>query len=68
MIALIITIIVMLILVAVTTTMAVKGELFSMAAYAGKQTNEHARNELEFINVNGEMDVQNLINKYTQNM
>ena len=57
----ILNIIVMLILVAVTVTMAVNGGLFEQAGLAGKQTNAKVQEELEL--AKGET-LQELINKY----
>ena len=64
-IALVITIIVMLILVAVTITMAVNGGLFEYAGRAGTKTNQAVANEQEFANLEANMTVNQLINKYT---
>ena len=64
-IALVITIIVMLILVAVTITMAVNGGLFEYAQRAGTQTNAAVEAEQEFANLEANMTVDELIDKYT---
>ena len=64
-IALVITIIVMLILVAVTITMAVNGGLFEYASSAGTKTNGAKANEQEFANLEEDMTVNQLIDKYT---
>ena len=64
-IALVITIIVMLILVAVTITMAVNGGLFEYAGRAGTQMNGAIVNEQELANLEANMTVNELINKYT---
>ena len=63
-IALVITIIVMLILVAVTITMAVNGGLFDYARRAGQATNGAVANEQELANLEGNLTVEELINKY----
>ena len=63
-IALVITIIVMLILVAVTITMAVNGGLFDYARKAGQETNRAIANEQQFANLEENMTVDDLINKY----
>ena len=64
-IALVITIIVMLILVAVTITMAVNGGLFEYARNAGTKTNEAIAKEQELANLEENMTVDELIDKYT---
>ena len=64
-IALVITIIVMLILVAVTITMAVNGGLFEYAGNAGTQMNGAIANEQELANLEANMTVDELIDKYT---
>ena len=64
-IALVITIIVMLILVAVTISMAVNGGLFEYASNAGTQTNAAVDAEQEFANLEAGMTVDQLIDKYT---
>lgn len=64
-IALVITIIVMLILVAVTITMAVNGGLFEYAGNAGTKTNGAIANEQELANLEDNMTVNQLIDKYT---
>ena len=65
-IALVITIIVMLILVAVTITMAVNGGLFEYAGNAGTQMNGAIANEQKFANLEDNMTVNQLIDKYTK--
>lgn len=64
-IALVITIIVMLILVAVTITMAINGGLFNYAGKAATKTNEAIANEQELANLEANLTVDELINKYT---
>ena len=64
-IALVITIIVMLILVAVTISMAVNGGLFEYASNAGAQTNAAVEAEQKFANLEANMTVDELIDKYT---
>ena len=64
-IALVITIIVMLILVAVTITMALKGGLFDYASSAGRKTNTATADEQEYANLQPDMTVNQLIDKYT---
>ncbi len=64
-IALVITIIVILILVAVSITMAVNGGLFEYASKASRETNSAIENEQELVDLQENMTVQDLINKYT---
>ncbi len=64
-IALVITIIVMLILVGVTITMAINGGLFGYAKDAADQTNEQIELERQMANVLPDQDYDYLIDKYT---
>ena len=64
-IALVITIIVMLILVAVTITMAVNGGLFDYARKAGQATNEAIKQEQQLANLDANLTVDQLIEKYS---
>ena len=63
-IALVITIIVMLILVAVTITMAVNGGLFDYARKAGQETNRAIEKEQQLADLEANLTVEELINKY----
>lgn len=65
-IALVITIIVMLILVAVTIRMAVDGGLFNYAKDASTKTNQAMQDEGELGsgNINGE-SINDIVNRYT---
>ena len=64
-IALVITIIVMLILVAVTITMAVNGGLFDYARKAGQETNKAIEKEQQLADLEANLTVDDLIDKYT---
>ena len=64
-IALIITIIVMLILVGVTITMAVNGGLFEYAGRAGRETNDAIEKEQGLASLEEGLTVDQLITKYT---
>ena len=64
-IALVITIIVMLILVAVTITMAVNGGLFDYARRAGQETNRAIEKEQQLADLEANLTVDDLIDKYT---
>ena len=64
-IALVITIIVMLILVAVTITMAVNGGLFDYARKAGQETNRAIEKEQQLADLEANLTVDELIDKYT---
>ena len=64
-IALVITIIVMLILVAVTINMAVNGGLFGYASNAARQTNEAIEQEKKLGDVKPGLTTDQLIAKYT---
>ena len=63
-IALVITIIVMLILVAVTINMAVNGGLFTYAGNAARETETKKQEEQEYANIPSGWDYENLIDKY----
>ena len=63
-IALVITIIVMLILAAVSITMAVNGGLFGYAGNAAKETEKARNEELEYGNVEDNLNYEGLITKY----
>ena len=64
-IALVITIIVMLILVAVTINMALNGGLFEYAGKAAKDTNTAIRKEQNLADLASGLDYEDLIDKYT---
>ena len=64
-IALVITIIVMLILVGVTITVAVNGGLFNYAGRAGRKTNEEIEKEQQLASLEEGLTVDQLITKYT---
>ena len=66
-IALVITIIVMLILVAVTINMAVHGGLFGYAGNAARQTNEAIEQEKTLGDVEPGLTTEQLIDKFTKN-
>ena len=63
-IALVITIIVMLILAAVSITMAINGGLFGYAGNAAKETERARDAELELGNLEDNLTYENLITKY----
>lgn len=64
-IALVITIIVMLILVAVTISMAINGGLFDYVGKATGETKNAIANEQELANLESDLTVDQLIDKYT---
>ena len=64
-IALIITIIVMLILAAVSITMAVNGGLFGYAKQASEETEREKKNELRYASLGDNMTYEDLILKYS---
>ena len=60
-----ITIIVMLILVSVTISIAVNGGLFGYAGKAAKETEEAKQKELDWLNVGNNLSIDQLIEQYT---